>query len=400
MSIDNFFKKKQPWSKVKDRVVAGYLTPYCAKLLATKKPLKIVDCFAGKGKFDDGEDGSPMMIAQIIKDILKNPKSYANKNIEACFIEKKYYKDLEKNLQYFSQCRVISGNFEDTIKQILEKNKNQDVNLFLYIDPYGIKSLSFEVFKSLKTMDNVSTEILMNFNSFGFLREGFRLLKYTMPNELNEVTFEHDEKNSIEKMNIIANGDYWQNIIKDKSDNKITMFEAEKRFVEKYTSEMKKIYKYVVHISIKEKRKHLPKYRLVFGTNHHEGLFLMVDNMNKNWKQFLIEAQDKSLFEEFDFPDYEIIEVSIEDKILEILSNKKQMTLKTLFMELIAFFGIAYSTSDYTEKMKVLAGEFHPQLGGLFASTTKIKIIRDYKTSSGKVPKDLNWNNEIYIERK
>jgi three-Cys-motif partner protein len=400
MATSDFFKKKQPWSKVKDRVVAGYLKPYCAKLLAMHKPLKIVDCFAGKGKFDDGEDGSPMMIARTIKEILKNSDSYDYKNIEACFIEKKYHKDLEKNLLYQSNCRVISGNFEDNIKQILEKNKNLGTNLFLYIDPYGIKSLSFEIFNSLKTMDNVSTEVLMNFNSFGFLREGFRLLKKDMPKELKVSNYEMDGKNSIERMNEIANGDYWQSIIEDKNSGKLTMFEAEQKFIKVYTNELKNTYKYVLHIPIKEKRKHLPKYRLIFGTNHHEGLFLMVDNMNKNWKQFLNDVQDKSLFDEFEFPDYEVLDLSIEDKILEILSDNKQIEFKILLIKLIDFFGISYSITDYITKLKILGGETSNQLGGLFAPPTKIKIIRNYKTSSGKVPKDLNWNNEIYIERK
>ncbi len=91
MASENFFDKKQPWSKIKDKVVSGYLEPYCAKLLFTGKPLKIVDCFAGKGKFDDGQEGSPLMIARVIRNILRNETSYKNKNIEACFIEKKYH---------------------------------------------------------------------------------------------------------------------------------------------------------------------------------------------------------------------------------------------------------------------------------------------------------------------
>ena len=240
MSTDNFFEKKQPWSKVKDAVVAGYLKPYCAKLLATKKPLKIVDCFAGKGKFEDGNDGSPLMIAKVIKEILQNKQAYDNKDIEACFIEKKYHDDLKTNLLPYYNYKVINGKFEDNISQIIEKNQNTQVNLFLYIDPYGIISLSFEIFSELVKMEKISTEFLMNFNSFGFLREGFRLLKYTIPNELNEVTFESDEKNSIEKMNIIANGEYWQEIVRDKNNNIINMYKAEQLFIEKYIDELKK----------------------------------------------------------------------------------------------------------------------------------------------------------------
>ena len=58
---DDFFVKKKPWSKVKDELLGCYLKPYVAKILHTRKPLAYVDCFAGKGKFDDGNPGSPLI---------------------------------------------------------------------------------------------------------------------------------------------------------------------------------------------------------------------------------------------------------------------------------------------------------------------------------------------------
>lgn len=50
---DDFFVEKKPWSEVKDQLLGCYLKPYVAKILHTRKPLVYVDCFAGKGKFDD-----------------------------------------------------------------------------------------------------------------------------------------------------------------------------------------------------------------------------------------------------------------------------------------------------------------------------------------------------------
>lgn len=53
-STKNFFKVKKEWSKIKDAILDWYLTPYIAKILTTGKPLYLMDCFAGKGKFEDG----------------------------------------------------------------------------------------------------------------------------------------------------------------------------------------------------------------------------------------------------------------------------------------------------------------------------------------------------------
>ncbi|MFC2638325.1 MAG: hypothetical protein ACFN0X_05345 [Mitsuokella sp.] len=62
---DDFFVEKKPWSKVKDELLGCYLKPYVAKILHTRKPLAYVDCFAGKGKFDDGNPGSPLIALDV-----------------------------------------------------------------------------------------------------------------------------------------------------------------------------------------------------------------------------------------------------------------------------------------------------------------------------------------------
>ena len=70
----DFFSEKKPWSVLKDEILDYYLVPYIAKILRTGKPLYIFDCFAGKGKFDNGMNGSPIIIAEHIKgSIQKNP---------------------------------------------------------------------------------------------------------------------------------------------------------------------------------------------------------------------------------------------------------------------------------------------------------------------------------------
>lgn len=56
----DFFKKKNEWSEIKDTLLRCYLPQYFQKLLVSGKPIFYIDCFAGKGKFDDGNDGSPL----------------------------------------------------------------------------------------------------------------------------------------------------------------------------------------------------------------------------------------------------------------------------------------------------------------------------------------------------
>jgi len=353
VASNNFFEEKKDWSLLKDRIIENYLKPYIAKILSTRIPLVIVDCFAGKGKFNDDTIGSPLIIADHIKNVLESD-SYSNKAIKGIFIEKKYFRELEENLKDFRKCEVREGSFEDHIQYILESN-NRNINLFLYVDPYGIKSLDFCNFREMAEKKFRSVEFLMNFNSFGFLREGARLLKYPeFEREFEDSDYEFDEKNSIPNMNKIAAGDYWQEILKRKIRCGISMFEAEESFMNEYSKKVKEIFKYTVNIPIRKKAEQLPKYRLIFGTNHKDGLFLMVDQMNKAWKDILNNARggQRLMFEEFQFPDMtKMRQFDIEADILKSLSREKEVLYEDLLAILIDRYGISYSTKEYRDRI-------------------------------------------------
>jgi len=89
---DDFFKQKRAWSEYKDFILDYYLTPYIAKVKNLRRPILIVDCCAGPGKFDDGSEGSPLIIARHIAE--NNQKGV---RIKGLFLEKnrKYYNNLQ-----------------------------------------------------------------------------------------------------------------------------------------------------------------------------------------------------------------------------------------------------------------------------------------------------------------
>ena len=112
----DFFREKKEWSIIKDDILSWYLEPYITKILTNRKPLLIVDCFAGKGKFDDGNDGSPLII---LKKVTNTSSKYKEARVLCAFIEKKYYKELEANVStypitgVFPRVKVFKGTFEE-----------------------------------------------------------------------------------------------------------------------------------------------------------------------------------------------------------------------------------------------------------------------------------------------
>ena len=346
----DFFKEKKPWSIFKDRILDYYLVPYISKILRTGKPLVIFDCFAGKGKFDDGENGSPVIIAEHIRTATQKQSL-----VNGFFIEKKYSEDLKNNLRNYPNANILTGTFEDNLINILSVDRGS--NVFLYVDPYGIKSLDLKKFHQIKKKNFFTLELLINFNSAGFLREGCRLLKFERLFKDDEITdYESDEDvNTIEKMDAVAGGTYWQEILKDYYSSTIDMHQAEEQFIGEYRQKIKEVFRYTVNIPIKIKSSHLPKYRLIFGSNHEDGLILMADNMSKKWKEMLAKERDKQgvLFE-FEFPDWALLKgFDIYKDILECLPpNGGKILLKNVIVNLIMKYGITFSETEYKQKIK------------------------------------------------
>ena len=114
----DFFAQKRPWSLLKDRILDEYLTPYLAKILHTGRPTRLVDCFAGKGRFGDGSDGSPLIMAKhIAKELTGNPAV----DLRGIFIEQKYATDLRANLADAPRCKVLSGDYENCMEHFLSQ---------------------------------------------------------------------------------------------------------------------------------------------------------------------------------------------------------------------------------------------------------------------------------------
>lgn len=295
---DDFFKRKKIWSTVKDELLGCYLEPYFTKILCTRRPTLYIDCFAGKGKFDDGNLGSPLIALQILNKCINNYHGCSMPEISLKFIELNYYRELATNtFEYKKYCKVISGKFEDEIIPLLKKamSLNDRLNVFLYIDPYGIKVLNAILFGYLAS-NFYTAELLVNLNSFGFIREACRVKKIVFREKEDDIFSDLEEYNnstlnSIQDLDKIAGGNYWQEIISKYSTGSINCKEAEKLFSQRYKKHLKKYYKYVLDMPIRLKKGQHPKYRMVYATNHPDGCTIMADNMARRTDHLVTDIQ-------------------------------------------------------------------------------------------------------------
>lgn len=347
-NTNEFFKEKKRWSIYKDKILGLYLKPYFQKIMRNPYKTIYIDGFAGKGKFEDGSEGSPLIVNKIIKEVEESSRT-KEKMIFPIFIEKKYASELENALQD-KTCKVFGCDYKSKSNEILDKAKS--FNVFMYVDPFGIKDLDFSIFEKLSQNKN-SVELLLNLNSFGFIREGCRLLNTTTDVELEESAGKYDEDkeiNNINNMNRIANGEEWQEIILKKKTGVINAKTAEEMFTALYVEKLGELFKYVFSISIRTGDDLVPKYQMIFATNHIQGALIMADNMIK----CDIDMSSANKNGQQSFFDYDFTKNDIKKDILSIVKKNNIIDAKQLCLELYRT-GKLYLQSDIKNALKELS---------------------------------------------
>ena len=350
---DDFFAHKSDWAVLKDDLLGYYLMPYLQKILATNRPLLYIDGFAGKGIFDDGTSGSPVIACECIKKALSNTHTHNNR-ISALLVEKKYDEELRENVKQYRFAQAIKGSYEELIKTMLEIN-SPNLNIFMYVDPYGVKSLDQSFFLRLPNQFS-SIEVLINFNSFGFFRAACSVygVRFKEAEDMGDFVVERDSgyndsaSISERKLTQAMGGEHWKTVVQDYIKERIDGYEAEAIIAEDYCSQLRSAFAYVQNLPIRVKESNHPKYRMVHASNHEQGCLLMYDCMQKrlvDMKQLQTGGQ-LSLFESDD-AGHIVNEDNVRASLLAHISNYEDyVLLERVMADFVVDNGLTLSWKD------------------------------------------------------
>jgi len=339
---DEFFRAKRPWSKYKDQILRDYIEPYIAKVKMLSDrgrpiPVEIVDCFAGRGRYGDGEPGSPIIIAEAIRRWRSKGAQVAGVFIEA---DRENFDALAEALEpHYDYANLRQGPFEDEIRLISLDAAQKTV--FLYVDPYTVKSLEFAKLKTVYDQihrSRSSVEVLLNFNVVTFMRWALAALTRHPEIEFGpsseEVTADDPEEHvEIDTLNAIAGGEYWQEIVTNQA---VSFPQQVEQFTSAYAEMLQKSFSFVASYAVKERSRYqVPKYVLFFGTRHPDGIILMSDGMCRARQQALgDEFRDRLLFD--CTPDLSpVSDAELRSMITGLLNGVPGLTRKQLDVRLL-----------------------------------------------------------------
>jgi three-Cys-motif partner protein len=165
---NKFFDIKREWSKYKDSVLDYYLVPYLQIVKDLRRPVCVVDMFAGRGEFKSGEQGSPLIIARRLQDIAQ--RGYAVKLL--CYENyKPFHAHLVNVLKPFPFAQAVQKDCFTDVANIAQLASTH--TMLLYIDPCEVVQLSLSKLGLVfdKVRQNSSVEALIVFMARAFMRQ-------------------------------------------------------------------------------------------------------------------------------------------------------------------------------------------------------------------------------------
>lgn len=296
-----YFKNgKHPWSVTKDELLGCYLTPFFGKTYKySRNGLVYVDAFAGEGRFGDGCFGSPIIAMQRLQ--AEARKSNRKFDVQFIFAEsdkqsmqrlKKAVGDSCGNVRYIRP-PMFRSTFEEAMacaQQVSFRHGTVPSTYFFYVDPFGVKYLQMDLLTQSPNPQH--TEVLVNFNTVGFIRDACAALKVAanIPRDIEVNDEGLDEsipgQERVARLTRCIGSDDWMDILESRKRGEGGFWEAEYRIGKLFCRNASKAYQYVTNMPIRDMSKRSQyggeiKYRMIHMTNNVDGCVLMNNNMIK-----------------------------------------------------------------------------------------------------------------------
>lgn len=236
-------------TRMKHLVFSDYFDKWI-KILGKYKSLNFIDCFGGRGVYEEGNEikpGSPILAAKIIQD------NYIKLNRETTLViiekNKSNIENIKKVFDYYKldvKKIFVNDEFDKTINELLDDVKNLRPTFFL-VDPFGFK-IKISTLRRIMQVDR--SEIFLNFMYNGICRN-LRV------------------RSAEETLNDLFGDKSWKNLCS-------TDYEKEKRLVKLFKNKLKEFSKYVFYYRICFPNMVDRTYYYLFHlTNHPKGCSIM-----------------------------------------------------------------------------------------------------------------------------
>jgi len=305
----------------------------------------LVDCFAGPGKFDDNEAGSPLIMCRMAE-------KYAKGHCVCVFVnkERSHHEALKETLDEFVRKKIafpIHGDSQALLREVQQLARK--FTLFVYLDPFGLKGCELEALeKLLETGHKNSTEIVVNLSMPTLHRFACR----------HAVAKGREDSPQVKRLHNILDqvlgGDYWKKYM---FDDKLSSEEREWKVMGEYRSKLKNLLQYVGSCPVREKEGARIKYFITICSRHPDAIVLMNEFMCAAYNKYMhaVALRDAPLLAAM-APDWKVnrqkAKTSLKNAIIATIKSHPKKTRLQLWEHLIQDHFMLYLQSEYRALVK------------------------------------------------
>ncbi|WP_406040549.1 three-Cys-motif partner protein TcmP [Micromonospora sp. NBC_00898] len=250
-----------------------------------------LDGYAGRGEYDDGEPGSPLLLSRCAEFV------QGFRDVLAFFVEQdpENFANLEQVLREKGgavQRELRQGSLDQHLPELLARAKG--ASLFAFLDPFG-PALDFDLIKSrlLARPSWPPTEVLLHFSVSAVARMGRAV---HVAGERRGGLSEGDQRTAA-RLDRFLGGDWWSSYFAQLSDisDEERATDVAMRVAQRYAQELTKGSPYqAVQMPVRPRPGLAPKYVLALFTTHSEGAWHFADTLGKagiEWEEAWVQEQ-------------------------------------------------------------------------------------------------------------
>lgn len=257
-----FFESKRAAAVLKHAILDGYVVPFASKTGSASRAKRVVimDGYAGAGRYEDGEPGSPALIVEAARKL-------PDRTIECYFVEKDQptFERLREVLTVEGagiEWKARKGTAEKHLDEVL--TRADGVPLFLFLDPYGL-GLAFDKITEIfgrrpGGQFTPATEVFFRVDAGAIRRiRGVHHSEQEFP----------ARDGQLKSLDRVAGGTWWRTEVDPTLDNEQYLKWFFGRYLDRLCASLGCSGWY---IDVKQKPEHQPAYYLVFLTRHRDGI--------------------------------------------------------------------------------------------------------------------------------
>lgn len=265
---ERFFRSERPAAVLKHAILQQYVVPFVSKTGSTSTDGRVVyvDGYAGRGRSEDGVDGSPALIAAAARTVSEY------RRLECHFVEKD--KSNHTALRAMLQAEaddLVWETYEGTVEQHLDAllRVADGVPLFMFLDPFGF-AISFDdvvnkIYGRPWHQYSPGTEVLLNFSA-NAVRRTAGILDSTKDNPA--------APKQMAALDRMCGGGWWREIWRDREDNEDFVNKVAARYLHEINEAVGCA---GVTLDVRNREDLAPVYHLVFLTRHMDGIYKFAD---------------------------------------------------------------------------------------------------------------------------